>query len=112
MIKDLRIRLAAGLLLGVVSVVASGQAQAANRTEVRYACDGRQSLIIQRDKSTALVRFVNGSYKLRRKASSIGEKYVSSTAALIIDGRSAVFVSEDRLQFGNCTEAVSMASAS
>lgn len=111
MIKDMRIRIAAGLIIGVLSVLGRAEAHAAGLTAVRYACDAQQSLVIQRDKATAQVRFVDRSYKLRRKPSSIGEKYISPTAALIIDGPFAVFVAEDRLQLGACTEAIPAASA-
>ena len=57
-----------------------------------------------RTDETAVVRFVDRTYELRRKRSSIGVKYTSARAALIIDGPSAVFVAEDRLQLGTCLE--------
>ena len=106
MIKDLRIRVAAGLLVGVLSVLGITQAHAAALTQTRYACDARQSLTVERDASRARVNFVDRSYELHRKRSNIGVKYSSPAAALIIDGESAVFVAEDRLQLGSCTKAL------
>ena len=104
----LRVRIAAGLMLGVLSLLGAAQAHAAT---VRYACDARQNLTVERDGDAANVRFLRRTYKLERKASSIGLKYVAATAALIIDGRSAVFVAEDRLQFPACTEVATAAVA-
>jgi hypothetical protein len=42
---------------------------------------------------------------------ALGEKYGSPTAALIIDGSSAVFVADDRLQLGACVKALETAQA-
>ena len=110
MIRGIRVRIATGLMLGVVSVLASAASHAATPAAIRYACDGRQNLVIQRDAATAHVRFIDRSYELRRKPSSIGVKFSSPTAALIIDGQSAVFVAEDRLQLGSCRAAFAVAS--
>lgn len=111
MINDLRLKIAAGLMIAVVSVLGEAQAQSAPTHVVRYACDGRQTLVVERDQATAHVRFVDRTYELKRKKSGIGVKYVSPTTALIIDGPTAVFVAEDRLQLGACSEASSIASA-
>ena len=109
MMKDMRIRIAGGLLLTVVSVLGTAQVHAAAPTPMRYACEARQNLVVQRDGHIARVSFTDRSYELRRKPSDIGVKYESPTAALIIDGPSAVFVAEDRLQLGACTEAFPIA---
>jgi len=111
MMNGLRIRVAAGLLLGVLAVLGTAQVHAAAPVPIRYACGEGQNLVIQRDRTSAHVNFIDRSYELRRKPSSIGVKYISPTAALIIDGQSAVFVAEDRLQLGACTEALPIASA-
>jgi membrane-bound inhibitor of C-type lysozyme len=110
MTKDMRIRVAGALMIAVVSVLASAQAHAATPPTVRYACEERQNLTIQRDATTARVTFIDRSYELQRRRSSIGVKYGSPSAALIIDGKSAVFVADDRLQLGACTEAFTVAS--
>lgn len=107
-----RIRIATGLLVGVLSLLGCAHAaQAAPVTEIRYACGGAQRLVVRQSADRASVQFINRSYELRQKHSSIGQKYVSPTAALIIDGRAAVFVAADRLQLGQCVEASRTASA-
>ena len=108
MINDTRVKVAMGLLTLVLSLLGGAQAHAASGP-VRYQCEARQNLVIERSARTAHVRFIDREYSLGRKASSMGEKYASSTAALIIDGRSAVFVAEDRLQLGACVEAGAIA---
>jgi hypothetical protein len=110
--KDVRVRIAAGILVVVVSVLAGARAQAKAAppvTATRYVCDGRQNLVIERNDATARVRFIDRTYDLKRKPSGIGIKYGSSDAALIIDGASAIFVAPDRLQLGACTEAFPVA---
>ena len=110
MIRNKRARLAARLMAAVLSVLASAQVHATPVTAVRYACEGRQNLVVERDGATAHVRFVDRSYDLKRRASGIGVKYESPNAALIIDGPSVIFVADDRLQLGACTEAFRVAS--
>lgn len=109
---DRRIRVAAGLLIAVVSTIGAAHAAAAAPVSaVRYACEGRQTLVVSRSDDAASVRFIDRTYELRRKPSSIGEKYGSDNAALIVDGSSAVFVAQDRLQLGTCSAALELASA-
>jgi hypothetical protein len=72
--------------MGVFAVLGSAQAHAAG-SAVRYACEGRQNMVVDRNRSSAHVNFIDRSYELRRKPSSIGVKYESSNAALIIDGK-------------------------
>ena len=74
-----------------------------------YTCEPRQNLVVARSGDTATVHFIDRTYELRRKASSIGEKFIAKDAALIIDNKSAVFVAEDRLQLGTCVEAMHLA---
>lgn len=109
---DVRIKIAGGLLLGVLSLpVTSEAARAAPATEILYACDDGQRLVVRQAGDLAFVQFIDRSYQLRRKHSDIGEKYESQNAALIIDGRTAVFVAADRLQLGQCVEASRTASS-
>lgn len=105
MIRDARIKVAAALLIGVLSLLGSAQVHAAE-LDTRYACDGGQRLVVHRRPGGAYVEFSDRTYELRSKPSNLGERYVSATAALIIDGRSAVFAAEDRLQLGTCVEAI------
>ena len=78
---------------------------------VRYACPTSEDLAVQRDHSTARVKFAGRTYELQRQRSSIGDKYISSKAALIIDGRSATFVADDLLDLGTCLKTVPLAAA-
>lgn len=109
--RDTRLKVAAALMFAVFSLLGAGHALAAPAatTSVRYACQPKQSLVVMRSHDTATVRFNDRSYELRRKASSIGEKYIAKDAALIIDGKSAYFVADDRLQLGTCVEAMRLA---
>lgn len=108
--NDARLKIAAALLVAVLSTLGVAHAAAAASSQVQYACDARQHLVVTRSTKSATVQFIDRTYELRRKPSSIGEKYISKTAALIIDGPSAVFIAEDRLQLGSCVEATSLAS--
>jgi hypothetical protein len=109
---DIRTKVAAGLLVGVLSLLGvTHAAAAAPVTEIRYSCDGAQRLVVFQTANGASVQFIDRSYQLRKARSSIGQKYISPNAALIIDGRSAVFVADDRLQLGQCLEADRTASA-
>lgn len=107
-----RIKIAAGLLIGIASLLGSANAaRAASVTETHYACDGGQRLIVRRSGTSASVQFVDRTYELKRRHSNNFEKYAAPGAALIIDGDSAVFVATDRLQLGQCIEASRIASA-
>lgn len=96
--------MAAALLLGALSLLGSAQAHAA-AADIQYACDGGQRLIVHPYAGGASVEFIDRTYELMSKRSSFAERYVSATAALMIDGPSAVFAAEDRLQLGQCVEA-------
>ena len=66
---------------------------------------------VERSGATAHVTLAGRTYDLKWKQSSIGDKFISPTAALIIDGDSAIFVSEDQLNLGPCTTTVPIAAA-
>jgi hypothetical protein len=63
-IREMRIRVAAGLLLGVLFVLGSAQAHAASSAPIRYICEGGQNLVIQRDRAAARVNFIDRNYEL------------------------------------------------
>jgi hypothetical protein len=110
----MRVKLAVGLLAGVVSLLASAHAIAAPSAaakETRYLCDASQHLVVRRTAKAASVEFIDRTYTLTRKASDLGVQYIAPKAALIIDGPEAVFVADDRLQLGRCLEARSVALA-
>lgn len=98
--RNMRITVAAGLLS-----VLGAQAHAASAVPTSYKCVPRQKLVVSRTAGRAVVQFIDRTYELARKPSAIGVKYISPTAALIIDGPSAVFVAQDRLQLGSCVDA-------
>jgi hypothetical protein len=100
--------LARALIAALCGAVAAAGAHAA-QAPVRYTCPADQDLTVQRTASTARVTFNGRSYALQRKHSSIGDKYLSANAALIIDGPSAVFVADGTLGMGACQEAVPVA---
>lgn len=106
-----KIRISA--LLVALSVAAAGKAEPLSPagTRVQYTCSGQQDILIERDHSLARVTFGARSYVLARKSSDIGQKYLSRSAALIIDGPSAVFVADDGTDLGMCMETVPVASA-
>jgi hypothetical protein len=105
------IRVAAGLMLAMLSFPGIIQAQAATSIEVRYACTDAQGFIVTRTADKALVQFDGKTYELQRRPSSIGMKYISASAALIVDGPSAVFVADDRFQLGTCLQTTHVASS-
>jgi hypothetical protein len=66
--------------------------------------------MVQQTRSSAHVSLNGRSYDLQRSRSGIGVKYLSPTAALVIDGPSAVFVTENQTNLGTCTKALPVAS--
>lgn len=58
----------------------------------------------------AHVRIAGQSFDLQRERSSIGDKYLSREAALIIDGASAVFIAPGFLNLGTCVTGLPMSS--
>lgn len=110
---DTRIPIAAGLMSGVVAVLSlAAAARAGTATETRYACDGAQKLVVRQTANMASVDFIDRSYLLQRARSSTGQNFLAPNAALIIDGQTAVFVAQDRLQLGKCLKVRLAASAS
>ena len=95
------------LMAATLACGGSAHGQAATRT--RYACPATEELTVERHGSTAHVNLAGRSYDLRRRRSSIGDKYVSPNAALIIDSSSAVFVADNQLDLGTCIRTVPLA---
>lgn len=104
--KNARIKLAAGLMVGVVAVLGSGNGAAAavSPGAIRYECMPAAQLVVASSETTASVRFGDRAYELQRRPSSLGRKYASELATLIIDGSSAVFISEDGLRLNDCVQ--------
>jgi hypothetical protein len=74
-----------------------------------YQCSDGDRFVVARTGSVAVVRVGGFAYKLPRKRSSLGQKYGSEIATLIIDGPSAVFKSERHLHLRDCIETRSLA---
>ena len=89
----------------------AGTAADAAPAPVRYSCAPGEALTIARDRSSARVSYAGRTYDLQRKRSDIGLTYLSEKAALVIDGNSAVFVSDDHFDLGTCVKGVPLASA-
>ena len=90
----------------ILALAAAGCAAPAAGTapsDLLYTCEGGESFMVRDSGSAAVVRFGDGGYVLDRRPSSIGRKFASKSATLIIDGETAVFVSEDRLDLDRCT---------
>ena len=96
------------LLAGLCAALHCAGASAAT-TPMRYTCSADKHLTVERNASVARVSFDGRSYDLHRKHSSIGDKYLSTDAALIIDGPSAVFVTGGNLDLGSCVQEVPLA---
>lgn len=100
--------LAKGLLAAVsLSLGVHAQARPAS---ARYTCSAAQDLIVQKSGSGVRVQYAGQIYDLQRHQSSIGDKFISPKAALIIDGSSAVFVADRHIDVGTCFAAVPLAS--
>lgn len=98
-------------IAGVIMIAAFGPGHANARGVItRYACPSKVDLSVQRNQRTARVAVAGRDYELQRVRSSIGDKYLSPRAALIVDGSSAVFVAEDRPDLPVCVKAIPVAS--
>lgn len=95
------------ILLASCATAPPIRAEAADR---HFQCESSDFSVEQRG-TAAVVRFGDGSYRLERKPSSIGERFASDDATLIIDGDFAAFVAEDRLDLDGCQAAASIARA-
>ena len=68
-----------------------------------FGCKNGTTFEVVLRNEIADVTFSHGEqYHLRLKASSIGQRFVSSDATLIIDGRFAAFVSNTRSDLSQC----------
>ena len=96
-------------LVAVTALAATVHAQPSSKAS-QYTCAAEVGdMRVERSGTTAHVTLAGRTYALKWKQSSIGDKFISPTAALIIDGDSAIFVSEDQLNLGPCTKAVPIA---
>lgn len=82
-------------------------APSAARTELlsTYECANGKAFIVSRDKDFATVDFEEQSYRLARQSSSMGIRYSSGDASLIIDGTLAVFATNSVFDLRMCNAA-------
>ncbi len=92
--------------LGIISfaLTLAAPAFAEDRTPQQFVCkDGTTFAVVVSDQ-IADVRFSpTEDYRLRSKPFSLGQRFVSPSATLIIDGRFAAFVTSERIGLENCT---------
>lgn len=103
--------ISSGLLLTLATAC---QTVAPARTEtagLRFQCERGSAFSVENRGTTAMVRFDDGSYRLHRNPSSLGERFTSPEATLIIDGDFAAFVAKDRLDLQGCMSTESVARA-
>ena len=95
--------LAARLITGFAICSFSVPATAYEQTLRTFKCDGGTSFSVAVADEIADVTFSQSEhYRLRSKPFSIGERFISSTATLIIDGSFAAFVSNERIDLNQC----------
>ena len=97
--SDRLVQLVAILLL---SPGCSTQAAQAAKSVTIFRCAGAQSFTVERDDHSAIVLYSNARYELPRRSSSIGERYATSDATLIIDGEMAAFVTSSVMNLDFC----------
>jgi hypothetical protein len=84
--------------------IATAPAQAGEDRKTHYACRHDRQFSVSRSGPIATVEFGDRSYELRRRAGSLGIRYGSAEAALILDGDAATFVASDRLDLEGCAK--------
>ena len=104
MLKTARVLVAFGLAGTSATHAHSGP------NTIHYACPRNHDLTVERSGYAASVRFAGRTYDLRQVPSSIATQYVSPKAALIIDGSTAVFVTNAETDLGTCIKAPATAS--
>ena len=88
---------ASALLVGGCSAPVSP-----NVATSRYVCNDGRSFSVQRDEDSASILYTDSRYSLPRRPSSIGIKYESPEATLIIDGKFAALVTETIVDLQAC----------
>jgi hypothetical protein len=98
-------RLTSLLLLALTAGCASPLHAQRSSGPVRFECIDGQTVDVQISGSRAKVRVEGTTYALRKRPSSIGIKFVSSDAALMIDESFAAFVAEIGPRLRQCRSA-------
>jgi membrane-bound inhibitor of C-type lysozyme len=69
-----------------------------------YRCKGQQAFSVSRTSTAANVSFSGQQWSLQRRPSSLGIKYAGGDAVLIVDGASAVLVTNEITGLTHCKE--------
>lgn len=92
-----------GATIALVALAACSGAEATqSHGHSTYQCKRGQTFKVERRKDRAEVHYAGRRFDLPRRASSIGDRYATHDATLIIDGDSAVFVTNSVLDLGAC----------
>lgn len=94
------------LIKSAVIAVLGGCSASASPAAINsvYQCSDGRIFSVARDDSRAAVYYEDERYSLSRRPSSIGLKYASPEATLIVDGAFAAFVTETIVDLENCNE--------
>jgi hypothetical protein len=103
-----------GLLgLGLTSpflAACSSSSVAEPRRPITYYCAHHNVLQVHAGVKRARVEYLNRHYELAYRSSSLGRRYTSNDATLIIDGDSVVFVNHRNMDLQTCHAVTSSAS--
>jgi hypothetical protein len=91
--------------LALLGSACSATGLSAARGSATFRCADGRSFLVERDARTATVLFSDMRYQLPRRHSSIGLRYDSGEAALMIDGDFAAFVTETVPDLHDCHQA-------
>ena len=93
-------RLGLALLAGALTT----PALATGEVPRQFSCKDGTAFVVVVSGRIADVSFSQSEhYRLHAKQSSLGQRFVSQTATLILDGQFAAFVTGDRIGLENCT---------
>lgn len=94
------------LIKSVALAVLGGCSASASPAAINsvYQCTDGRMFSVARDARRAAVYYENERYSLSRRPSSMGIKYASPEATLIVDGEFAAFVTETIIDLKSCTE--------
>lgn len=90
------------ILLGLSLLACSAGGRSSSTIASTFLCADDRSFSVERNADGATVHYLDAYYHLSRRPSSIGYKYGSREASLIIDGDYAAFVTETVPDLEDC----------
>ena len=93
------------LLLALIATGACSAEGRTSRTVTVFHCAGGRSFAVERDEKLAVVVLSGKRYELGRRRSSIGIRYATTGATLIVDGDMAAFVTGSVIDLQLCRSA-------